>query len=474
MKVAIRRTELLVFHAIEFYSFASRLFLERRFIVPLVMLFLLFYPSMFQEHEIPTYRVILDPGHGGIAKHPMSVHGDRYDTIQGRYLETFKEGASRRALHEHIIVYDIARRAERLLRHLAPGGDAERFYRVLKKYTVRTPRAIYIETGMSRGKSITEEESDLVEDPNAPFRLFDYPDARGAMQKGRISRINQGRPHLVVSLHMAAAGPRDYEGMNPVIIPPHSLLRKGFEYLRGQREGSAFFRRSPYRDWFIENTSRSDFSWFLNDTSIYFTGYPLRRDRETDMTRFRGYRYNMVNWSYADDPGWERAARHRIRSSRYAPRVDDFVAEGRFWARERSTCENFRRGGGEEGFGGDNAYASYEIIRYICYSLRMNGDDHPSQKPGKSYVSVWIMPLHVNAVNAFIELGYLNRKRDRHLFTKRKNELAEGIAVGIYSLCAGLEVKEREYKYAPRGKRIDFGRYRLPDGSSYFDAVVAD
>lgn len=474
MKAVIIRTELLVYHAIEFYCFASRLFLDRRVLIPLVMVFFLFYPSMFQEYEAPTYRVILDPGHGGIAKHPMSVHGDRYDTIRGRYLETFKEGASRRSLHEHILVYDIARRAERLLSGLAPGGDAKRFFRVLSKYTKRAPRTIYIETGMSRGKSITEEEADLVEDPNAPFRLFDYPDASGSIQKGRISRINQARPHLVVSLHMAAAGPRDYEGMNPVIIPPHGLLQKGFEYLRGERDDSAFFRRSPYRDWFIEDTSRSDFSWFLNDTSLYFTGYPLRRNRETDFTRFRGYRYNMVDWSYADDPGWEHAARHNIRSSRYARRVDDFVPEGRFWDRERSTCENFRRDGGEEGFGGDNAYAAYEIIRYICYSLHLSDDDHPTQKPGKSYVSVWIMPLHINAVNAFIELGYLNRKRDRHLFTKRRNEIAEGIAVGIYSLCAGLEVKEGDYKYAPRGKRIDFGRYRLPDGSNYFDAVVAD
>lgn len=474
MKAVIIRTELLVYHAIEFYCFASRLFLDRRVLIPLVMVFFLFYPSMFQEYEAPVYRVILDPGHGGIAKHPMSVHGDRYDTIRGRYLETFKEGASRRSLHEHILVYDIARRAERLLSDLAPGGNAKRFFRVLRKYTNRAPRTIYIETGMSRGKSITEEEADLVEDPNASYRLFDYPDASGSMQKGRISRINQTRPHLVVSLHMAAAGPRDYEGMNPVIIPPHGLLQKGFEYLRGERDDSAFFRRSPYRDWFIEDTSRSDFSWFLNDTSLYFTGYPLRRNRETDITRFRGYRYNMVDWSYADDRGWEHAARHNIRSSRYARRVDNFVPEGRFWDRERSTCENFRRDGGEEGFGGDNAYAAYEIIRYICYSLHLSDDDHPTQKPGKSYVSVWIMPLHLNAVNAFIELGYLNRKRDRHLFTKRRNEIAEGIAVGIYSLCAGLEVKEGDYKYAPRGKRIDFGRYRLSDGSNYFDAVVAD
>ncbi len=474
MKAAITKKEILTYHAIEFYYFTLNLLLDRRILVPLVVVFVLLFPSMIVEYEVPTYRVMLDPGHGGIAKHPMSVHGDRYDTLRGRYLETFKEGASRGRLYEHLIVYDIAKKVERLLKHLAPGEDSERFYRILKKYTDLTPRRIYIETGMSRGRSITEREADIAEDPNASFRLFDYPDYSGAMLKGRISRINERKPHLVVSLHMAAAGPRDYEGMNPVITPPYDFLHGALEYLRDDSIGTGFFHRSPYRDWFVENTSRTDFSWFLNDASIYFTGFPLQQKRKVAMNRFRGYRYNMVDWAYADDPGWEHPARHRIRSSRYAPRLEHFIPEGRFWERERSKYEKYRRGGGEEGFGGDNAYAAYEIIRYIGYSLNLHGDDHPSQKPGKSYVSVWIMPLHVNAINAFIELGYFNRKRDRHIFTKKQNEIAEGIAVGIYSLCAGMELKKKEYKYAPRGKNIDFSKYRMPDGSSYFDAVTSD
>jgi hypothetical protein len=49
------------------------------------------------------------------------------------------------------------------------------------------------------------------------------------------------------------------------------------------------------------------------------------------------------------------------------------------------------------------------------------------------------MPLNVNAINHFIELGYLNRRIDRHTLLNRQDEIAEGVAVGIYSLLAGMK-----------------------------------
>jgi len=443
-------------------------------VAPVVIIFLLFMPAIIGSPEFPVFRVVIDPGHGGVGKSPMSVHGDRYDTIYKRYLDVFKEGAERGGLHERTIVYSIAKKTEKILKLLGPNGNREKFYRILERYSDDTPREATIQTYMSRGRSITEEEADLQRDPNAPYRLFDYPDADGNMLPGRISRINAFKPHLVVSLHLAASGPRDFEGMSPVVLPPNWLLNEGLAYLKGNLVDKRFFFRSPYRDWFIEENTRSDFSWFLNDVSLYYTGSPLRHDMDENRPGFKGYRYNMVRWSYADDPGWENAARHEIPLSRYAPTLDDFVPEGRFWDRERSEYERYRRDGGPEGFGGDNAFASYEIIRYICYSLFLNGDDHPSQKAGKSYISVWIMPLHVNAINAFIELGYLNRSRDRHILVKKQNEIAEGIAVGIYSLLTGIEPRDKKYKQLPRGEKIDFSKYRTKEGGSYFDAVTAD
>jgi hypothetical protein len=474
MPAPIKKIEVLKYHAIECYFFAVNLLLRSWILIPLAVIFFLLMPTMTNIQEFPTFRVVIDPGHGGVGRNLMSVHGDRYDTVNRRYLDHFKEGASRGGLQEREIVYSIAKKTEKLLKLLAPGGNNEKFYRLLEHYADGAPQKVTIQTYMSRGRSVTDDEADNLEDPNASFRMFDYPDSSGEMQPGRISRINAVKPHLVVSLHLASDAPRDFEGMNPVITPPYSFLREGLAYLKKEQEGKKFYTKSPYREWFIEETTRSDFDWFLNDTSIYFTGYPLRKNLESDRSSFKGYRYNMVRWSYADSPGWEHAARYRIPSSRYAPTYENFVPEGRFWEREQSHYEKYRRDGGEEGFGGDNAYASYEIIRYVCYSLYLHGDDNRSQKPGKSYISVWIMPLHLNAINAFIELGYLNRSRDRLLLTKKQNEIAEGIAVGIFSLLTGLTPKETKYKHIPKGKGIDYSKYRTSEDKSYFDEVTGN
>ena len=69
----------------------------------LIILIILFTPSHgLKKLEFSVYRVIIDPGHGGEAKKPMSKHGDRYDTISRAFLDNFREGAARRKIKEHI------------------------------------------------------------------------------------------------------------------------------------------------------------------------------------------------------------------------------------------------------------------------------------------------------------------------------------------------------------------------------------
>jgi hypothetical protein len=262
--------------------------------------------------------------------------------------------------------------------------------------------------------------------------------------------------------------------MNPVIVPPHGFLRNGLLYLQGSVKSRRFFFSSPYGDWFEESDERSGYEWFLNDVMIYFTGYPLNGDRSVQSGEFKGYRYNMVTWSYRDDEGWERDARSHRDDTQYAASAKGFAARGKFWERESSAYENYRRDGGMEGFGGDNHYASSEIIRYILMSLRLRGVDNYEQRLGRPYVSVWHMPIHVNAVSAFIELGYLDRAHFRYLLTRRQDEIAEGIAVGIYSLLSGIQPKATGRAGAPRGKRIDLKKYALSNNNSYFDAVVRE
>ncbi len=439
-----------------------------------VALLTLFTPLSLQRSEFPEFRVVIDPGHGGIAGKDRRRYGDRYDRISKTYLQDFREGASYRNLEEHALVYSIAAKTLALLELCSPGGDYGKFEKILDRYADNTPRRIYIIPFMSREDSRDREKIKNRADPNAEFRIFDYPGRFGSIKKGRISYINSLRPQLVVSLHITFKDSSYYRGMNPVIAPPYDFLHKGFEYLKGEIKDRKFFNESPYSDWFVESNGRSGFFWYLSDASLYFTGYPLKRDLTINHKDFRGYRYNMVHWKYADLRGWETRARHHPSGTAYASSIKDFKISGNFFQREGSEFERYRRDGGIEGYGGDNLYASREIIRYILLALNMRGLKHPDQRLGPPFISVWHVPLLVNAVNAFLELGYLSRRHFRYLLTQKQDEIAEGIAVGIYSLFAEISPLRRDFRYAPKGKRIDLEKYRLKNNRSYFDVVAHD
>lgn len=442
----------------------------RLFIACLCALLFLFIPTKLPVSEFPVVRVVIDPGHGGLELSPRERHGDRYDKISGTYLSDFRQGAYLGDLHEHEIVYSIAKKAKDILAGATPAGDFSRFEKIVGKYGKPKSR-VYLDIMMSREEGLSEEE-DIGEDPNAPYRLFDYPNADGKMQLGRISRINAFKPHIVVSIHLALATDSEHKAMNPILAAPYSMLMQGLRYLRKETSDRSFFYATPLQNWFVESTQRTAFGWFLSDTSQYFTGHPI--DENRNISVFRGYRYNMVNWAYCDALGWEEKAALHKPYSPYSKSYMNVAPSGKFWDRERSEYEAFRRDGGEEGFGGDNCYASYEIIRYILASLKQNGGYHKSFSTGNPYVSIWLMPIHINAINAYFELGYLKRRQDRQMLTKRQNEIAEGIAVGIYSLAVGLDVKESDFEYYPKGKKIDLEKYKITSEKSYFDVVCEE
>jgi hypothetical protein len=436
-----------------------------------IFVFLL-VPESIVRREFPVYRIVLDPGHGGMSLPDRSRHGDRYDLLSGTYLQPFKEGASWGAIEEHAVVYGIARKAAKILELCSEGGDFGRFNRLLERYTAESPRRIIVDVALSRGDSLDREKIRAREDPNGEFRLFDYPGPDGKMRPGRISRINAMRPHLVVCLHVARSGSPYFRGMNPVIAPPFAFLYRGLKVLRGETSDRRFFSSSPYAEWFDESNERTGYEWFLNDSMLYFSGFPLDSRRKVDAAGFKGYRHNMVDWPYRDDPGWEAVARNHPDYTPYAAAPEKINLSGRYWDRERSEFERFRRDAGEEGFGGDNHYASAEIIRYILFSLRLNGVSHPDQRLSKPYVSVWHMPLYLNAVTAFMELGYFNRPHFRYILTARQDEIAEGIAVGVYSLLAGMAPRDEGGARGPRGKRIDLEKYSVSNEKSYFDKAA--
>jgi hypothetical protein len=439
-------------------------------LIVFIILIFLFFSTDVNKPEFLTYRIVIDPGHGGFSLVPKIKHGDRYDLLSKKYLSNYAAGTTYGNLEERIITYNIANKVKDILDYTLHDNSFGKFREIIKKFTDDNCERIIIQTNLSREKSLDIGAVNS-EDPNAEYRLFDYFNKVGDRKPGRISSINSNKPHLVLSLHCDSQAPVFYRGINPVISAPYSILHKGLNYLKGDENNRNFFYKSPYADWFVESVNRTGYKWFLKDVSVYFTGFPVADNNKAE-ERFTGYLYNMVSWQYSDYPGWEKKANHHPKNSQYAINPKDFVVQGKFWDREQSKYESYRRDGGIEGFGGDNLYASSEIIRYILYSIYQSGNYYPGQKLGKPYVSVWSLPILVNAITAYIELGYLRNAKDRFILNNKQNEIAEGIAVGIYSLFAGIKPKNIKLKDLPKGKRIDLSKYKLPSGQSYFDIVV--
>jgi len=441
-----------------------------QFIILIAFIIIGFPLSHVQKDCFSAYRVVIDPGHGGIFHKNKDKYGDRYDVISKKYLSYFAEGAHYKGLYEHKIVYSIAKKVEKLLSHCSESGDFSKFKKILNKYSKSDHKKIIIETKMSRKASVERAAAKKISDPNGPYRLYDFPDKKGELLKGRISKINQFKPHLVVSIHCAKTAPPDYVGMNAVVVPPYNVLKNGLDNLK---KGNIVSPSSSWsmNSWFRGRRGMSRKRAFYEDVVLYFTGFGLQRNYKTDRDNFRGYRYNMVHWNYADKENWFKKAKEHKKNTRYGE-YKYFKPEGKIWARESSKYEGYRRGTGFNDFGGDNYYASNEILKYIFTSLSKKGYKSKKKYAGKPFVSVWSVPLLVNAISAYIEIGYFDRKWDRKVMTRRHDEIAEGIAVGIYSLFAGMkDVKSPEY-IKPKGKSIDFEKYQIGKDKTYFDLVV--
>jgi hypothetical protein len=438
----------------------------------LAVSFLSFYSSALFP-EVPEYKVVLDPGHGGLSYRPIEKTGDRYDVLSGKYLDTFKEGASYNGVYEHIIMYQISSKVKKLLAKTETDAGFAEFAKMVAKYSSSPVRRLSIKSMISRPESMNPEEQMKLPDPNAGYRLFDYPDGKGGIAKGRISCINAFKPQLVVSFHCANITSKDRIGMNAVIVPPYGVFEKGLEILQKKRADKRFFYNGPYADWFEEKYTRSLYRWFLNDTFLYFAGYPLDSRNNPDPVKFKGYGRNMVQWAYSDPKGWDSSAAKHPSSSAFASTLGGFVPKGPYWDREKSVYEKYRRDGGSEGFGGDNFYSANEIIRYTLLSVNKKGYQSADLRIAPPYISCWVVPMYVNAISAYIEFGYLKVPAYRHVLVDMQDEVAEGVAVGIYSLFAGLDVKKNDaFRYTPKGKKLDLEKYSDKNGKSYFDTVT--
>ena len=186
-----------------------------------------------------------------------------------------------------------------------------------------------------------------------------------------------------------------------------------------------------------------------------------------------GIRQNDIGWAYRA----EKRPKTRTKSLK-GP------FSGKFWDRERSDFERRRRSGGFEGYGGDNLYAGQELVRFMRSSLWRDYAASPKAKEnelterqylGRTHrptAADWAVPLYSNAVVAFLEIGYLTNKRDFWILRNKLDVIADGLAVGVYSLFAGsksIEIPKTSFK--PRGRAIEWSAYGAKDGTTYFEKV---
>ena len=450
---------------------------------------LLFFAAgfvLYGGYEPESYIVVLDPGHGGRDLLPKSVYGDKYDPLIGEYRDHFRPGAQHKGIIESEEAYSIAEQTYEILELTHTEKGRKEFEEILKKHSNfsgsinwenQKPIKVYLSRVANYSKNYDFKKTDI----NAPYRLYDFPDIyTGETQKGTISRINDLNPHLVVSLHFTSGRKEKYGALASVVTPGYDTYKMALDYVRTkstsqkQKLRRKFFA-SPYANWMVTNDSRTHFQWFLCDAWIYFTGFWSKKDGlSADKKKFRGYRHNMVHWAYSDSGDWVETAKKHPSDSAYSLNLNDFIPEGPFCEREKDVPERWRRTEGEEGYGGDNLYASQELLRYVRNGMIANKVNSKKTAPEilNPYLSTWSVPTYLNAISAYLELGFLDNKYDRERLLKHKKVYAESLAVGIYSLFYSLDSKANSADdLSPKGKRINFEKYENYNQENYFKKV---
>ncbi len=424
------------------------------------------------------FDVVIDPGHGGRYEPARGYSGDHWDPFSKTFLLPYNFGASSSGIYEHEWTLHTAKKVEEILNLTHTDAGFIEFCKIVQKYADISSskiKKVRINTHLTRRHSWEDDPEKNSPNVNKKYRLFDSPDSfsGGAKGKpseklypGRISFINQLSPDLVVCLHNNSSPNRNVRGFSSVIVPHfdffsniNGIITNGIGNVAPNDvkvNEPKYKKVASFITSVITRHEKIDVKTIISDTATYFTGF------RAFTQKFIGLRYLMVTWRYNTS--------------------SLFTSFMLFFMRENSIYENYRRSGGPEGYGGDNFYSSEEIIRFIraalwndlkssnaSYAARTNPEEYAGEH-ASPFVSDWAIPLHVNAITSFIEIGYLSNAKDRKMLKEKQAVIAESIAVGIYSLLAGLKPVKLEGIESPRGAAIDFAKYgRDKNSNGYFN-----
>lgn len=432
----------------------------------------------------PVHRIFLDPGHGGKPENQGKSGGGHFDPLTGRFLNVYRYGTEvRRAsgtISEQAQVLALAKLVRERLEWTRSDAGWTRFAALLARYgglPPPYPRHAF-EVRLARENDYLTHPEAGKKGINRHFRIFDSPSALPwkpgqPMTPGRASAASQFAAELVVSLHIDGSLDPDLRGMSALFVPSPRDFELGRQLALGKVSSRAIHPKVR-RWWQNRGSARTKTQWLLNDVWTYFTGFgSLPGGKAIDEKGWIGQRWNHLAWAYAERPEPE-------------PRKSlDGPFTGPFWERERSRFELQRRHGGPEEVGGDNLYAGLELLRFIRYGLWKDyaaggASFGKSLKPEEllpiehPVCTDWAVPLFTNAVSPYLELGQLLNAKDRFLLTDKLPIVADGLAVGIYSLFAGLPVAAVDGMECPRGLPVPWERYKLPDGRTWFEAARRD
>ena len=426
--------------------------------------------------SVEEHKVIIDPGHGGanITIKGQIIKSERWDPVTNKYISYYLTGAESGRYKEYLLVLDLAKRVRYYLDLTQTLWGWQKFANLLQKFSEQDHfDRIILRAKLTRQDSWDQHynKADKLS-VNNKYRMYDYPDQRGRIRRGRISFINHYKPSLVVSLHMTPAGRGNEGGMAAVLSPgfkSYNLIRQ----IHLNQKSIRKWKKSFWKGKVLKTESAwSQYQLMRADSWVYFHGYRTNRSgTQPNYKAARGIRHNLISWAYKEDEHWEKDYKPN-EAGPYALSYKDFRPQGKFWDRERSQEEEWRREGGRLGYGGDNHYASDELLRFVQYGVRLLSPKMQLKKKiGKihfPFVSSYTLPIYVNAVTAFLEIGYLNRERDRALIMKKREAVAQSLAVGIYSLYSGISLRPLlKNPYTPQSKPLNFEKYK-----NYFESAV--
>lgn len=476
-----------------------------------------------------TFKVLLDPGHGGRGEPRGPTTGDNWDPAVGEFLTGYLNGGSRTVNRitytEHEIVLSLGKRVKLWLDKTADDRKWPEFEALVRRYQdmQKMPvRRIRVDCRVTREFAYTDHPDAANPNVNKHFRLFDGPDTLPAQAStpvfpGRLSRINAVGADLMVGLHVNDSIHANLRGSTALFVPPYAVFDQFREVLLGQRKWDEIHNSPYHRHWSFSKPPGSRRAEMLEDIQRYFLDGTAGTAGSDANALKRVGRADRTQWRYRADPAVVRTDL----SARF---------QGPFWEREQSEFEKYRRAGGPEEIGGDNLYGGQELVRFVRHALWkdflkkpgplpfpaqssrsrpvVDPDSPPPAQvssgagarggaavaaplstsyglpfPPDAYLgrhapplcSDWLISLYTNSVAAYLEVAYLSNPADLWLLDNKLDVIAEGLAVGVYSLLSGLKVKDLPGLPSPRGAPVDWDRYyTTPWGRSWFDMARPD